>query len=66
MSGRLDVGLHDSGACAPEDIDELLEAAGEFERAFEVDSGLVLRELAQMLRRQAMLQGLRKKLDRRS
>jgi len=65
MSGQLGLGADISGAYEPEDIDELLDAAAEVERALEIEAGLLLRNLAQMLRKQAKLQGLRKEFDRR-
>jgi len=63
MSGRLDIGAHGSGAYASEEVENFLEAAQEFERLHEVEPGLILRQLAQMLRRQAKLQRLRRESD---
>lgn len=58
MSPRLDVGQYAPGAGAPEDIAELLEAAGELERQLDAEPGIVLRQLSAMLRRQVTFQGL--------
>ncbi len=63
MSGSLNLRYHSSGAQPPEDIEDLLEVAEEFERELAIEPGAILRHLSDMLRRQIQLQELRKDFD---
>jgi hypothetical protein len=54
-----------SGAFAPEDVDDLLEAAGAFESVLDVDHGTVVRQLADLLKRRHRFELLRRQLDYR-
>jgi hypothetical protein len=65
MSPRVDIGPYSSGVDATEDIADLLNAAEDLERQLEIEPGIVLRQLSQMLRRQAEFKRLQKEYDRR-
>lgn len=53
MMPRLYIGLHPTNETVPEDVLELLDAAADFEREFDAEPGIVLRQLTEMLRKQA-------------
>jgi hypothetical protein len=56
---------NDSGAFAPEDVDELLEAAGAVEGVLDLDHGTVVRQLADLLKKRHRFEVLRGQLDYR-
>ena len=57
--------LQHSGVSAPEDVEEMLEAAGALERALDLDNGTLVRELTGLLNKRLRFETLRQHFDHR-